>query len=219
MKAVALSLTFIAALHQPASAQQTSVTPTARCIGALADRGLATPTPALNSSSVRARACNCIAESHAASASNQLSVDADAIASQRLNDMARSCISKAIAEEPIPPLPARTMAALADAYERPGEPPRFIHAKVDFSTCERPEYPKSAAQRDATGSTRLAFRVAQSGKATDGFVVGSAGADPAHKVLDVTALFSLMQCQFKPATLNGSAVESWVDVTYIWRLQ
>ena len=205
-------------LLQSASAQQQPISPERRCANSLSDRGIVAGTPALSSSAVRARACGCIAASLSTRASIQADKAPGNTATNRLDDVARSCVARAIAEEPIPHLPARTIASLSDAYEKPTEPPSFVPGKVALSSCARPEYPKSAAQRNATGTTRLSFQVDQSGKATDGAVVGSAGPNAAHKVLDMTALFSLMQCDFEPATLNGGAIESWVEVTYIWKL-
>lgn len=129
------------------------------------------------------------------------------------------CISAAIAAEPLPAVPARTVRAVSAIIESPDQR-RFVPASFSFDDCrKRPEYPAGAARADATGKTRLAFHVGADGKLLDGRIVGSAGKTLPHKLLDLTALFSLMQCGFRAASLDGEAIEGSALLEYVWRLE
>ena len=82
-----------------------------------------------------------------------------------------------------------------------------------------PEYPPAAARHDATGTTRVGFRIDAQGRLVDGNILRSSGQTPFHKLLDSAALLSLMQCGFKPATLDSEPVEGGAWMEYVWRLE
>jgi TonB family protein len=88
-----------------------------------------------------------------------------------------------------------------------------------MSSCKLPEYPAASRRAEATGNTRLAFHISANSDVIDGEVMTSAGTSPAHKLLDVTALFSLMQCRFEPARDRGQTLDAWTEVVYKWKLE
>lgn len=179
--------------------------------------------PALASSSVRKRTCDCLRTAQAsASASAQ---DGSGTLLQYSATVSR-CVGEAVAAEPIPALPARTLHALSVALDSPPQradpqPPRMAPglALKGGSGCKPPEYPLAAARAEATGTTRLVFHVGPKGDVIDADIVKSAGKTLAHKLLDMAALSSLMQCGFSPRVVNGVAVDTTTQVEYVWRLE
>lgn len=65
----------------------------------------------------------------------------------------------------------------------------------------------------------MAYLISPIGVVKDAQIIKSSGTTPAHKLLDATVLVSMMQCEFSPATVNGTDVESWTTVRFVWRLQ
>ena len=75
------------------------------------------------------------------------------------------------------------------------------------------------SRSDTTGPTRLVFQVGPRGEVIDADILKSSGKTLHHKLLDMAALMSLMQCVFSPAVVNGVAVEGTTQVEYVWRLE
>jgi TonB family protein len=179
--------------------------------------------PALASPSVRKRTCDCLRTAQAsASASAQ---DGNGTLLQYSATVSR-CVGEAVAAEPIPALPARTLHALSVAVEPrpPGTEPQAPRtapglALKSGSACKPPEYPVAAARAEATGTTLLVFHVGPNGDVIDADILKSAGKTLPHKLLDMAALSSLMQCGFSPRIVNGVAVETTTQVEYVWRLE
>ncbi len=108
-----------------------------------------------------------------------------------------------VAAAPAPPAPARQAVA----------------AKIDVSTCEKPEYPSAAARAEATGITKIRFVVDASGSVSKAEVQQSAGASREHRLLDRTAVDALSKCRFKPGTdEHGKPVGGTTVVDYVWKL-
>lgn len=199
-------------------AQKTNESSAEACERALSDQGLSHMIPALKLKSVRSNACVCIlgnsfAEKTSSASSGNTGIYRD------LEGSAKSCITSAIAAEPTPDIPAVILASLRDAMQNPRISPAFVEPKLIKSSCKPPDYPTTALDAQAAGATKLAFQIGVRGKPTDAEISRTAGRSAAHKLLDVTALFALMQCDFEPATLNGKPVNAWVEVTYVWKLQ
>lgn len=188
------------------------------CDAALRDLSLSQPFPSLTLVSVRRRACDCLVATTAPPVVASSAPDGNSASAQFSATVSR-CINAAMAAEPLPDVPGRTVRALAAIAESPGQR-RFVPAKFSIERCEkRPEYPVFAARAEATGTTRLAFHVGAKGDLLDGRIVRSAGKTLPHKLLDLTALLSLMQCGFTSATLDGEAIEGSALVEYVWRLE
>jgi protein TonB len=115
----------------------------------------------------------------------------------------------------IAPAPAPVAAAPAP----PAPPRQAVAAKIDVSTCEKPEYPSAAARAEATGITKIRFVVDASGSVSKAEVQQSAGASREHRLLDRTAVDALSKCRFKPGTdEHGKPVGGTTVVDYVWKL-
>ena len=187
------------------------------CDRAISDPGLIQLVPALKVKSIRVNACTCITTrartETTAPVSAEIGDQYSAIAAS-----AKTCIASAIAAEPLPTFPAPVLAALADASRSDGTSPAYVKPKLIRASCTAPDYPLVSQRAQATGTTTLAFYIGPRGRPIDGEVVKSAGRFAEHKLLDVNALFALMQCDFEPATLNGKPVAGWIEVNYVWSL-
>jgi len=97
---------------------------------------------------------------------------------------------------------------------KPAGPAR-TPAGVDFNTCSRPEYPKSSLRNEETGTTTILFKIAADGSVQGASIQKSSG----FRDLDRAAVAALSKCRFKPATENGTAVETSQPVQYVWTLE
>jgi protein TonB len=98
--------------------------------------------------------------------------------------------------------------------------PKFARAQtpaevLDFSTCRRPEYPKSSLRNEETGMTTLGFIVAPTGRLVNATVSRSSG----FRDLDRAAVTALSTCRFRPASIANKPVQSFIHVQYVWSLQ
>jgi hypothetical protein len=182
------------------------------CVSALSDRGARLAIPVLNSQSVRETSCGCLAAAMRQSATEQ---SAKAVIEANLG----SCIARAAPAEKMVSLPLAVLGQLEDAYAEEAAPRVFIRPKADLTNCKMPEYPIASQRANVSGNTRLAFHIRANSSVIDGEVMGSAGTTAAHKLLDITALFSLMQCKFEPAQLRGKSLSAWIEVEYQGRLE
>ena len=82
------------------------------------------------------------------------------------------------------------------------------------------DYPRAAVKSEATGTTKILFRVDASGKLAGVEVVKSAGPSREHKLLDRMAVDKLSECSFTPGLdENGKAVGGSFPVEYVWKLE
>jgi len=102
---------------------------------------------------------------------------------------------------------ARTDTPNASAERRP--------AIVDFTSCSKPEWPKSDLRAEHTGTVTLEFMVATSGAVTGSRVVRSSG----HPGLDKAAQAGIGKCHFKPARVRGVPVATAQKMQYVWTLK
>lgn len=117
------------------------------------------------------------------------------------------------------PVLGLTAALLAGCAQVPAAPPATAAttgtpAVVQFASCARPVYPQPALRDAATGTVGMGFLVGADGKVMDSRVNRSSG----NVSLDETARLAIAKCTFKPAMENGSAVQSWAVVQYVWTL-
>lgn len=85
----------------------------------------------------------------------------------------------------------------------------------DLSTCPTPVYPDGAAARKAEGTTRMAFLVGADGVVRSAKVLRSSGSLD----LDEAARTALVKCRFHPGAVDGTPVEAWTQLAYVWMLQ
>lgn len=84
----------------------------------------------------------------------------------------------------------------------------------------RPEYPLAALRSHAQGTTRLAFKLDETGKVLQADVVQSAGSSYGHHLLDAEAAYALSKCIFRPVLdADGKPVPGTVTLNYTWRIE
>ncbi|MCG2582799.1 energy transducer TonB [Massilia sp. TS11] len=93
--------------------------------------------------------------------------------------------------------------------------PVHIPAVVDFSTCAKPEWPKSSLRNEETGTVTLKFLIGVDGRVVEAQIVKSSG----FRDLDKAAVVGISKCKFKPGTTDGKAEQSWSQMQYVWTLE
>lgn len=121
-----------------------------------------------------------------------------------------------------PPVQAVTVSP-APTAPAPPAPPRVAArpAIANAASCapKGEDYPAAATRAEATGTTKVRFRVGADGKLAGAEVVKSAGSSREHKMLDRVALAKLSECKFSAGTdENGRPVGASFDVDYVWKL-
>lgn len=108
-------------------------------------------------------------------------------------------------------------AQTAVAGQAAGEPATASHTThpiADFSSCQKPMYPKAALANKITGTVTLGYLVGTNGSVRDSTVKKSSG----YSSLDEAARLAIAKCKFAPATSSGKPVEEWAQVQYVWSL-
>ena len=108
---------------------------------------------------------------------------------------------------PAPPAPP------AQPSPAPAGPTRTA-AVADFSTCAKPEYPKSSQRNEEEGVSTISFLIGVDGRMVDSKIAKSSGS----RDLDRAAQSAIGKCRFKPAMNNGQPEQAWVQVQYVWSL-
>lgn len=126
----------------------------------------------------------------------------------------------------VAPPPAPVTIAPAPAPEAPPAPPappaprQAVAAKIDVTTCDKPEYPAAAQRADAQGTTVIRFTVDAEGKVSKAEIVRSAGSSREHRLLDRAAVDALGRCRFIPGKdESGKSIGAFANVEYKWTLE
>jgi protein TonB len=85
---------------------------------------------------------------------------------------------------------------------------------LDFSTCVKPDYPKSSLRNEETGTVTLRFVVAPTGRIVAAKVERSSG----FRNLDLAALNGMSRCLFRPASIDNKPVQDSALMQYVWTL-
>ncbi|MGK5024408.1 energy transducer TonB [Janthinobacterium sp. RB2R34] len=127
------------------------------------------------------------------------------------NVIANTSQVKPTTTELAPPAPPAQPAPAA-----PPGPAKSVRtaAVVDFSVCEKPQYPKSSQRNEETGVVTLSFLIGVDGKVADSKIVKSSG----FRDLDKAAVTGISRCTFKPATVDGKPEQGWQQMQYVWSL-
>jgi protein TonB len=112
---------------------------------------------------------------------------------------------------PSSPIAAPVAASAPSAPAAPLEPPRFAAA---YLANPPPPYPVSARRRGIEGEVRLEARISPAGQAQEVKVATSAG----DASLDEAALEAVRHWRFEPARRGSLAVEAWVSIPVVFRL-
>ena len=89
-----------------------------------------------------------------------------------------------------------------------------IAAVADFSTCEKPAYPKASQRNEEAGTVTLSFLVGVDGRVIDSKVLKSSG----FRDLDKAAQNGIGKCVFKPGSVDGKLEQAWMQMQYVWNL-
>ena len=211
---VASFLISVCAFTANANAQQSVAEEAQRCERVLSDMGARQAIPSFNSPAIREAVCICV-KADTTFRGNDVSGQST---TESMQSVVAQCASRVVPAEKLTALPVAVLVKLRDAMNKLDAPKGFVSATVNFSACKRPEYPRASLRFEASGDTLLAFKISDSGKVLDGVVIRSAGTSAAHKLLDATALFSLMQCKFEPAYWRSNPIETWTEIEYSWLL-
>jgi protein TonB len=139
---------------------------------------------------------------------------------------------KVTPSKPVVPLPATPVApspnaiqAVTDelpsekqtqetAHAEPTKGPITTPAVVDFTTCNKPDYPRNSLRNEEQGTVRIQFLIGLDGHVADSKIEKSSG----FRTLDAAAKKALSLCKFKPGTVDGKPQQSWTTVNYVWKL-
>ena len=101
-------------------------------------------------------------------------------------------------------------------------PPRVgTAARIDVSSCEKPEYTRAALRAEATGTTRIRFTIDATGKVAKAEIEKSSGPTREHRALDAAAVEALGKCPFRPGTdPEGKPIGGAIaTVEYVWKIE
>ena len=107
------------------------------------------------------------------------------------------------------------MSIYAEAVAADKTAGKRVKAVVDFNSCAKPVYPDASIKANEEGTVTLGFLVDADGKVADSNVKKSSG----HPALDKAAQVGIEKCTFKPATVAGKPVKSWLQMQYVWTLK
>ncbi|MBK1689391.1 energy transducer TonB [Rubrivivax gelatinosus] len=124
-----------------------------------------------------------------------------------------------------PPTPVVVAPAAPAPVPAPAAPPSAPAdlsrpARLEVSQCTRPAYPRAALRSEATGTTRIRFRVDAGGRVIDARVLQRSGPSREHGLLDRAAVDTLGRCRFSAGLdARGRPVGGFATVEYVWTLQ
>ena len=119
------------------------------------------------------------------------------------------------------PAPAPAPVAAAPVAAPPAPKVQPVPARIDVTSCEKPEYPAAALRADATGVTKIRFTLDATGAVTKAEIEKSSGPSREHRLLDRTAMEALSKCRGKPGTdeAGKSVGGTTVSVDYVWKVE
>jgi D-alanyl-D-alanine endopeptidase (penicillin-binding protein 7) len=87
-------------------------------------------------------------------------------------------------------------------------------ARLDFTSCRKPQYPMADVAASHEGTVTVSFLVDVDGTVADSRLLRSSG----FSGLDEAARSALHKCFFVPALRHGQPVREWAAVQYVWTL-
>lgn len=89
-----------------------------------------------------------------------------------------------------------------------------VPAKI-LPMCEKPKYPRESLETEDQGVVTMSFHISRDGTLIEKRIDRTSG----HPRLDFAAISALSQCPFKPETIDGIPVDSWLKIEYVWKLE
>src|SRR5579875_755153 len=116
-------------------------------------------------------------------------------------------------------LPTLAVLAAPPAFADTAYTPRFARVEQPagillFDLCKMPEYPRSSLRNEEQGTVTYRFVVSPRGRVLKTIILRSSG----FRDLDRAAEGALVQCAFRPASIDGQPVQSTMEVQYVWKL-
>ncbi len=127
---------------------------------------------------------------------------------------APNVIANATAQKPVATELVKALPAPAPAPARPVKVNR-VAAIADFSTCAKPDWPKSSLRNEETGTVTLSFLIGIDGHVVDSKVTKTSG----FRELDKAAVNGIGKCVFKPGSVDGQPEQAWMQMQYVWTLE
>lgn len=90
-----------------------------------------------------------------------------------------------------------------------------VPAKLDFTSCAKPQWPKMSLRNEETGTVTMALLIDTDGTVKETQLKRSSG----FPDLDNAALDALARCKFEPGTRSGQPYASWATLQYVWTLE
>jgi bla regulator protein BlaR1 len=115
---------------------------------------------------------------------------------------------------PVLGLAVACTAAYAQKPVEHARPAPIIAAVANFSSCEKPVWPKQSLRDGNQGTVTLAFKIGEDGKVENSRLQKSSG----FALLDEAAREGIAKCRFRPATQGGKPVPAWMRMQYVWTL-
>jgi periplasmic protein TonB len=147
---------------------------------------------------------------------------AEARRQAELAAQARRAAEAAARERSFLASPAPTAPAVVAATPRPTPTPVpqpslpvVLEAAIDWSSCQRPNYPALSVNRGEEGVVVVAVDLDASARILNAEVAESSG----HARLDRVTLEAVRKCRFTPASENGVAKAATAQVRMTWKLQ
>lgn len=85
---------------------------------------------------------------------------------------------------------------------------------TDFRACAKPEWPREALRNSQHGIVTLEFLIDTDGTVKDSRIIKSSG----FPLLDEAAQQGIRKCAFRPGSNQGTPIESWMQMQYVWTL-
>jgi D-alanyl-D-alanine endopeptidase (penicillin-binding protein 7) len=106
------------------------------------------------------------------------------------------------------------VACSTPAQQQPGSE-NSTRAMADFSSCKKPVWPEEDHAAQHQGTVSLQFLINADGSVAESGIKKSSG----YPGLDEAARVGIEKCHFHPATKDGQAVQSWMQMQYVWTLE
>lgn len=96
----------------------------------------------------------------------------------------------------------------------PAKGPSVTRAVVDFTSCDKPNYPLNSLRNEEQGTVQMEFLIDLDGRVAESKIIKSSG----FRMLDAAAKKALSLCKFTPGSRDGKPQQSWAVVNYVWTL-
>ena len=115
---------------------------------------------------------------------------------------------------PTPPPPAPAPFVPTPPPPQPQAQPATAPETI-ANSCEKPPYPAASRRAAEEGEVRVRLLIDVSGKVLESKIERSSGS----RRLDDASMEAMLQCKYRPGTVDGKPVRLWLTKIYVWRLR